>query len=82
MRQWLHLPGLSLFRQKAPGEIKVEIEREKPDEQISDRYCHDNRARDASQRPTQPSTAANEGLQHPGERHDRRRPQELHEFMP
>jgi hypothetical protein len=34
-----------------------------------------------SQRPTQLSTAANEGLQRPGKRHDRERPKAIYEFL-
>jgi hypothetical protein len=39
-------------------------------------------AGDARQRSTQPPTTADEGLQHAGERHDRRRSEAVHEHLP
>ena len=40
-------------------------------EKIPGRYCYTRRTGDARQRPAHVTTAANEGLQHAGERHDR-----------
>jgi hypothetical protein len=55
--------------------------RRKTDEDESYRRCGLGSAWDARQRPTQPPTAANEGLQHASERYDRRRPEAVYEFL-
>jgi hypothetical protein len=52
------------------------------EEKVPYRCCHTRRASDARQRPTQLSTAKNEGLLHSGKRDERRRPQPVYEFLP
>lgn len=56
--------------------------RGEPDEKVSDRRRYDRRADSTNERPTHLSTATNERLQHSGKRHERRRPQTVHEFVP
>ena len=54
---------------------------EKAYEKISRRYCYTRRTGDTRQRPTHLSATANEGLQHTGERDERRCSEAVYEHL-